>query len=73
MPRKPAATTTLNIRGIDAGAARSVKAAAQARGMTIGAYVQRLALLHLAAREWAEHDERVARELATLGLSTITA
>jgi hypothetical protein len=66
-------TTTLNIRGIDAESARSIKAGAQARGLTIGQYLHRLALLHVAVRERAATDAGALKDLRTLGLETVTA
>lgn len=74
MPRKPApATTTLNIRGIDAGHAREIKRAAAARGLTIAQYLGRLLLLHAAIRDAARTDARADSILATLRLETVTA
>lgn len=65
---------TLNVRGIDPGTARTIKAGASARGLTIGQYLHRLALLHAAVREAAAGgDAGAATILATLGLETVTA
>jgi hypothetical protein len=78
MARKPVAklaTTTLNIRGIDAKAVARAKAAATARGMTLGEYIAAVIVLHDAMRALADsgrHDQVVA-ELKTLGLETVTA
>lgn len=79
LPRKWTTTDvtgmdTLNVRGLDPGAAKAIKAGASARGLTIGQYLHRLALLHVAVREAAAGgDEGAAKILATLGLETVTA
>lgn len=65
-------STTLNVRRLDVSAARTIKAGARARGLTIAQYLHRLALLHVDAREWAARDPEVAACLARLGLDTIT-
>jgi hypothetical protein len=76
--RKPVAklaTTTLNIRGIDAKAVTRAKAAAAVRGMTLGEYIAAVIALHDAMRALADsgrHDQVVA-ELKALGLETVTA
>lgn len=64
---------TLNVRGINPGTARAVKAGAAARGLTIGQYLHRLALLHVAVREAAAGGDEGARKiLTTLGLDTVS-
>ncbi len=66
-------TTTLNVRGLQTSAASAIKAGAAAHGLTIGQYLHRLALLHVAVRELAAaHDAGAAKILATLGLETVT-
>lgn len=66
-------SSTLNVRGIDSSAARAIKAGAAARGLTIGQYLHRLVLLHVAVRELAAHDPRAAEMLATLGIESVSA
>lgn len=74
MPRKPLpARDTLNVRGIDAGAAERIRRAAAARGLTLGAYLAALVQLHDAMRARADHgDAKIAGELEALGLGTVT-
>ena len=70
---KRSAKTTLYIRGIDASTARAIKSAARMRGLTLGQYLHRLALLHAAIREIADLGPCDARDiLAKLGLVTVT-
>jgi len=65
-------TTTLNIRGIETDAAARIKRAAQARNMTIGAYLARLMDLHDAIRARADAgDDPLSWELESRGLQTV--
>lgn len=64
--------TTLNVRGIERVAVERIKRAAQARGLTVGAYLARLSLLHEAVRQRADAgDDPLMTELVALGLQTV--
>lgn len=65
-------TSTLNVRGIDGKAAARIKAAAAARGMTIGEYLGKLVTLHDDMRALAEDQTNVRTALKRLGLETVT-
>lgn len=63
----------INIREIDDQAGARIKAAAGARGMTIGEYVAALVKLHDATRARADAgDEGADTDLKVLGLQTVT-
>jgi hypothetical protein len=72
----PNGLTTLNVRGIDPVSVARIKAAARARGLTIGRYLCQLELLHAEARVLADDparpDARVGTILTLLGLQTVT-
>jgi len=53
---------TLNIRGIDDEAARNIKLAAAARGVTIGQYVAALYSLHRAVIDLATWEDKLERD-----------
>ena len=59
--------TTLNVRSIEVATARTIKAAAAARGLTIAQYLHRLAMLHVAAGECAA----MRADLKRLGLDAV--
>jgi hypothetical protein len=67
------ATTTLNVRGIEAEAAKRIKRAARARGMTIGEYLARLVELHVTLCEQADGiaAEELTAELKRLDLEPV--
>jgi plasmid stability protein len=65
---------TINIRNIDDAAHRRIRAAAAARGWSLGRYLAQLSLLHEAVRARADAgDEALRAELDALGLDTISA
>lgn len=68
---KPLTTTTLNVRQIDRDAVARIKRHARARGLTLGQYLGRLALLHEEVRA-LEAEPRVKALLARLELATVT-
>ena len=64
---------TLNIRNIDDLAAAKLKRGAEIRGLTLGAYLARLADLHDVARARADAgDDGLQAELTALGLQTVS-
>jgi hypothetical protein len=65
--------TTLNVRGIDVAVVRRIKAAAAARGWTIGEYLVRAVEALDAMRALADsgRHEQVRTELRTFGLNTV--
>ena len=76
MPRKRPAVTTLNVRGIAAPAVERIKLSAHARGLTVGAYLERLERLHAEARALAGAESGpltpVTTVLISLGLEPVT-
>ena len=61
------------IRRVPRETAMRFRAAAGGRALTYGQYLAALVALHAKARDLAESgDETVARELETLGLTTVT-
>jgi hypothetical protein len=69
---KTRATHAMNIRGMDADAARRIKAAAGARGLTLGDYLARLVTLHEQMRILADAGhEHLQPLLEKLGLQTV--
>lgn len=64
---------TLNVRGIDEAAREDIKRAAQARGLSVAQYIERLLELHQRALARTEYDynNQVQALLDDVGLQEV--
>lgn len=66
-------TTTLNIRNLDADAARQIKLAAASRDMTLPEFIARLVAVHDMVRARADAgDDALQAELVSIGMQTVS-